>query len=433
MDDGPHFHGASAASSRRNSIDERLSPGAGASSPSPPAMYTQEQASAYRASLEAQFEARLAAALAAPTKAQQQQAAAAAPMTELGLARALAAAAPLLLPPFDGAGNTSGVAAQAWIRQVERAFAQRRSEAGHLTEERALTAVGAVLRGEADNWYASLSPAPTTWDGFKAALLKRFQPANAAIIHERQIKKFVALQVSARERHTTQSLEKYTALFQQQASMIPSNMMDARTRLLLYADGLPKESRKITQRADEDFLESGTPIVLNNVIDKVLKRSAQNEAVGAHAAPRGDSMDLSIVELCERNFGLSTAEALAYTDKQEGWPEYDTDLPTSGGSQGPSSVSLADLQRQLAATQLQLSALSRDRQSPAVKKAVPQELVDAREAAGLCIKCGVEPYSRGGNGHNARTCKQPADLTTYPKGAPKQAAPKKPVFRDARQ
>ena len=95
--------------------------------------------------------------------------------------------------------------------------------------------------------------------------------------------------------------------------------------------------------------------------------------------------------------------------------------------------SQSTIQRQLEAAQLQLSALSRDRQSPAVKKAVPQELVDARAALGLCIKCGVEPYSRGGNSHNARTCKQPADLTTYPKGAPKPATQKKPVFRDARQ
>lgn len=47
-----------------------------------------------------------------------------------------------------------------------------------------------------------------------------------------------------------------------------------------------------------------------------------------------------------------------------------------------------------------------------VLKDIPQALFEERKKLGLCCKCGVAKYEPGGHGHNAVTCKAPADKTT---------------------
>ena len=47
-----------------------------------------------------------------------------------------------------------------------------------------------------------------------------------------------------------------------------------------------------------------------------------------------------------------------------------------------------------------------------MKDQIPEAMIEARKAAGLCVKCGVVKYEGGGRGHNAKTCKAGFDKTT---------------------
>ena len=359
------------------------------------------------------------------------------PSTEamtVAIARALAANSPLALPLFDGSGNTSGIAAHSWLRQAERAFEERESIAGPLSDGRRIGAASIALRGAAETWYSSLPQRPTTWDAFKRALTSRFQPASARLLIEGRLQTLVDATSKIRERLNTQGLERYTAQFQQLANQIPSEMMLERTKVLLYAKGLPARMRELVMQAEESAHESGKPLELNTMADKILKRAAAREtasgsnsvqSAGSHTD--GDAMDVSAVDLCCRAFGLSAAEAERYLEDSEGWASHDTSSsnaarqPSGSSSYTPQSAGrdedaqqqlAASLTRQVNALQVQLAALSRRTISPPVKRDVPELLATERRTAGLCIRCGVAKYEAGGRGHNSRTCQAPVDTST---------------------
>ena len=370
-------------------------------------------------------------------------------MTE-AIARALAANAPINLPLFDGSGNTSGIAAHSWLRQAERAFEERESIAGYLGDARRVSAASTVLRGAADTWYASLSQRPLTWAAFKLALTSRFQPASARLLIEGKLQALVDNTAKIRERLNTQGLERYTALYQQLAGQIPSEMMLERTKVLQYSHGLPARMRELVMQAEETAHETGRPLELNAVADKILKRAAARETAAsgpsssppARAHTDGDAMDLSAIEMCRQAFDLSATEAKSYLEETEGWAEHDTTSTrshhsgsTSHSSQpaakGPgnshTSPAAADLTRQVNALQAQLAAMSRRTISPPVKRDVPEQLAMERRTAGLCIRCGVAKYEAGGRGHNSRTCQAPVDTSTSAAAGAKRAG--LPVFQ----
>jgi hypothetical protein len=369
------------------------------------------------------------------------------PPGEAGIAeaigRALAAAAPLNLPLFDGAGNTSGIAAHAWLRQVERAFAERLATAGQtaLSDGRCIAAASAALRGAAEAWYSALPQPPATWTAWKAALLSRFQPANARLLIEGKLQALVEATAKFRERLNANGLDRYTAQFQQLAGQVPEEMMTERAKVLLYARGLPQRMRELVAQEEEQAFDSKKPMELNAIAAKILKRAAIRETaassagsshtLGTGSSPSTDAMDLSAAELCRRAFDLSAAEARDYLEPAEGWAPHDT-----SPSYGPSSVGAGEsgpafaLQQQVNALQAQLAALgSAGRRSvqPVVKKEVPEQLAADRRAAGLCIRCGVAKYEAGGKGHNSRTCKLPSDTTTPASVGAKKAG--LPVFQ----
>ena len=341
------------------------------------------------------------------------------------LALAMAAHQPLTLQPFGGEGNTAGIQAHNWLRDTELVFAERLAAVGPalFTDARRVAAASAALRGAAANWYSTLAAKPlNSWADFKAALLNRFQPRNAALLVEKQLEAFVAAAERGRERHTARTLEEYTAKFLEYAGQLPDTMLPPRARMRMYGRGLPIRGRELIAKADREALApvGAKPIDLNAVIDQVLQRTAEREAIGGALAASGDAMDLSHVALDQvrHEFGVSAELAQQlYLADAEGWSERDTS-GTVTAAQGSSSYTSANDTVALAAAvnalRVDVAALSRDRISPPVKSAVPASLREARIAAGICVKCGVTPYSRGRQGHNASTCQLPVNLTKLP-------------------
>ena len=343
------------------------------------------------------------------------------------LARALAANATIILPLFDGSGSVGGTAAHSWLRQVERAFDERASIAGPVSDGRRIGAAGVALRGGADTWYASLTQRPSTWGEFKKALLGRFQPTSVQLILENRLNELVDAAAKLRHRLNTQGLERYTQQFQLLAHQIPSGLMLERTKVLLYAKGLPNRLHEHILHADVKAQESGVPMDLSQIVDQILQRSATREsALGHTTAAAGqssssDAMDLSAVQQCCQAFGVSAADAAQYMEPAEGWSLHDTSAPLRNNvrDHAPStpSSSASAFAQQLNAIQQQLSAMSSGSSSrrsiaPPARESVPKELVAERVKAGLCVRCGVAKYEGGNTGHNSRTCKAPMDKTT---------------------
>jgi hypothetical protein len=367
------------------------------------------------------------------------------------LAQALAANSPIHLPTFDGSGNAAGLAAHSWLQQVERAFEEREQIAGSLADSRRLAAASVALRGGADTWYASLAQRPTTWAAFKGGLLARFQPASALRLIESQLRTLVERTAKLRDRLNTRGIERYTQQFQLLANQLPATMMLERSKVMLYSEALPTRLRELVITEDEKALQNPGALPglqLNLIVDKILQRAVTRETAAGSAAgyssssrSTSDDMDLSAIERCCRMFGVSAMEAQLYLEPSEGWAARDTDAPESsspptradhhppGGSRSTASVSTsADLAQLLQATLAAMghsgrgpsggsgssgAASSTRRQVPAsVHHEVPAHLVQERRDAGLCVKCGVHKYEPGGNGHNSRTCKTPADKTT---------------------
>ena len=334
------------------------------------------------------------------------------------LAQALALNQPFALQPFNGEGNTAGLQANNWLRDTDVVFAERHALVGPLlTDARRIAAATSVLRGAAASWNSTRA-ATHTWAAFKAALLERFQPRNAALLLEKQLESFVAASEPHRDRKTAQQVEAYTAKFLELSNALPDTMLPPRARLRLYERGLPFRGREITAKADSDALAptNAKPIDLSAVINLVLRRAAEREQIGAPPV-HSDPMDLSRVALeqAQHAFDIDAALAQQYLAPAEGWSERDTSSSTAQGSSAsihtPTSHTAA-LEAQIAALSLQVNALSRDRSSAPMRESVPPALREARIAAGICVKCGVAPYSTGRHGHNARTCQAAVDLTT---------------------
>jgi hypothetical protein len=376
-----------------------------------------------------QLQAQLAAAapaVAAPAAAPALDANAIA--TAIG--RAVAAASTLQpLPLFDGAGNASGIAAYSWLQQVELAFEARTRAIGvSVGDAECVSSAGSALRAGAQAWYSSLATRPTTWVAFKESLLSRFQPASSRRLIESRLEALVENISKTRDRLNTQGLEKYTQQFQLLANQIPADMMIERAKVLLYAKGLPLRLREFALGEEDKAYGTASPLQLNAIVDKILKRSATRDtALGGTASSNShDAMDVSAVELCSQAFEISAAEAADYLEGGEGWAAHDT---SSSAPQGRHSTSTSSLEQQVNALQLQLAAMGRRSVAPPVRNDVPKELAEARKAAGLCIRCGVTKYEAGGKGHNSRTCKLPMDKSTSAAAGAKRAGLSAPLFQ----
>ena len=122
-------------------------------------------------------------------------------------------------------------------------------------------------------------------------------------------------------------------------------------------------------------------------------------------------MEIDAISLCVAQFGISREEAARYVEPREGWQAHETASPAPGSGASPDIAALLAALAPRYGSNGQGASGSR-RNIPAGVKEVPASLVEARKAAGLCVKCGVRKYEPGSKGHNSRTCQAPADKTT---------------------
>ena len=335
------------------------------------------------------------------------------------------------LNQFHGRADASGLAAREWLMHAELHFSARENALGVTAEQSDIQRVMAArtaMAGEAFRWLSTLPQQPTSWTAFRELFQQRFSSLPAAQVREANLHKFVDAARRVRERLNVDGLQRYTTLFLQHAGEIPAERMTDATKRALYAQGLPPYHAEFVLR--EDARPDAVPLyeLAQRILSRAAIRAHANAGASAsspaHAA-NGDAMQIDAISLAAVQFGISREEAARYFDSEEGWTPHDTDHHTAPRPQGQAQLTEDTAQKLLAAMtsgrfaggQLTGSSSSRGgggrRQVPAdIKKDVPEPLAKERQAAGLCIKCGVARYEPGGKGHNSRTCKSATDLTT---------------------
>lgn len=347
------------------------------------------------------------------------------------------------LATFSGKDAATGLAAIQWLQQAERYFAARETALGISSAQgdasRVMLAANALQDG-ALLWYNGLPAAarPTTWAAFCETLRARYGGnVPSARIRLDQLRNFVDAARRLRDKMTLEGLQAYTARFQQLSAEIPDTHLTAHGTLELLARGLAPRLAEVVLTEDA----KDTPAALHEVIRKVLAKATFKEyAAGQSGAPSAAAssssstpMQLDAIALCATQFGISRDDAARYLEPQEGWVSHDTSgagpssLPPPSANPPPraaDSPSEAQMERLLAVLESRFGRASSSeprghakgsqrRNVPSgVRNDVPDVLAKARKEAGLCIKCGVAKYEGGGNGHNSRTCKAPADITT---------------------
>lgn len=335
------------------------------------------------------------------------------------------------LPTFSGKGASSGLAALEWLQHAERYFTARETALGISAAGGDATRVALAanaLQEDAQRWYNGLPQAshPTTWQAFRDALLGRYGNVPAVRVRIEQLRSFVDAARRLRDKMTLEGLQGYTSRFQQLAGEIPDTHLTAHGKLELLARGLVPRLAEVVLTEDA----KQTPSPLHEIAQRVLARAAFKEYAGsmsASSALQHEAMQLDAVSLCATQFGISREEAARYVEPGEGWAPHDTDAHSHTAAQ-PTAPSPTDgLEERMLAAFQRFQAAGHPNSSPGpqgksqssrryvpsgVKDEIPEAMILARKAAGLCVKCGVVKYEGGGRGHNAKTCKAGFDKTT---------------------
>lgn len=340
------------------------------------------------------------------------------------------------LNTFSGKGALSGLAALEWLQHAERYFAARETALGISAASGDATRVtlGAnALQEDAQRWYNGLPPAarPTTWQAFRDVLLGRYGNIPTVRVRLEQLRSFVDAARRLRDKMTLEGLQGYTSRFQQLAGEIPDTHLTEHGKLELLARGLVPRLAEVVLTEDA----KQTPAPLHEVAQRILAKAAFKEYAGSMSAAstsqHGDAMQLDAVSLCAVQFGISREEAARYVEPGEGWAPHDTGArspaaapPAPTPTDGLEERMLAAFQRFHASAgssssshtgpQTRSKPQSQRRNVPkSLREEIPEALLEARRAAGLCIKCGIAKYeSGGGSAHNSRTCQAAADKTT---------------------
>ena len=403
-------------------------------------MQQQAQAHAQQQLQQQQFmEAMMAHQQQQLTAVLQQQAASGAPPAT---AQLLALSSLGQLRSFNGRVDANGLAAREWLTHAEHHFSAREHAVGvDLAQGDAYRVHAArnALTDDALRWLSALPQPPTTWTAFRDAFLQRFSSVPAVQVREAQLQRFVDAARRIRDKLSVEGIQRYTTLFLQHAGEIPAERMTEATKRTLYAQGLP------ARYAETVLIEDAKPQPppLHEVAQAVLSKATLKAYAATGGAPASfagssassssqarspDAMDTSLdaIALCAAQFGVSRAEATAYLAESEGWAPHDTaGSPTASSSPPPPaaqtpalSTDMQQMERLLAAFAARLDDKAGRPQSqrrhlpPPIRGEVPEALVAARKAAGLCVRCGVAKYGPGAHGHNARTCKAPVDKST---------------------
>jgi hypothetical protein len=376
----------------------------------------------------------------------QQQAPAATGATDA--ARLLALSSLGQLRTFAGRADASGLAAREWLTHAEHYFAARELAVGASAlqgDTHRVLAARNALTDDALRWLSALPQPPSTWQTFRDAFLQRFSSVPAVQVREAQLHRFVEAARRIRDRLTVEGMQRYTTLFLERAGEIPAERMTEATKRTLYAQGLPPRYAEVVLIEDAKATPPALHAVAQTVLAKAtLKAHAASSAGSGPFAPNAssasagpaytpDAMDVDAIALCAAQFGIPRAEASAYFDGTEGWAPHDTatpaPMPRNPASVPPSAVAAPaalgaqQIEQLLAAFDARHAdrganggkAPSHRRNVPeGVRAVIPDELARARKSAGVCVRCGVAKYEPGAYGHNASTCKAPANLTTRP-------------------
>ena len=342
------------------------------------------------------------------------------------------------LPTFSGKGASTGLAALEWAKHAERFFAAREAALGITAAQGDTTRVtlaANALQEEAQRWYDGipLASRPTTWTDFRRLLEGRYSSVPAVRVRLEQLRGFVDAARRLRDKVTLEGLQAYTSRFQQLAGEIPDTHLTEHGRLELLARGLSARLAEVVLTEDA----KPQPLALHEIVQRILAKAAFKEyaggmssASGFPSSARNDAMEVDAISLCAVQFGITREEAARYVEPGEGWAPHDTDARSSAPAKSPASSSSEGIEeRLLAAFEARFKALasssgnsssgsqgkpqsSRRYVPSGVKDQIPEAMIEARKAAGLCVKCGVVKYEGGGRGHNAKTCKAGFDKTT---------------------
>lgn len=336
------------------------------------------------------------------------------------------------LPLFSGKGADTTLAANEWLQRAEDHFALKEEALGLTAAEgdkaRVLVATNA-LSDDAGRWYRALPVRPTSWAAFQVAMKARFCSVPDERIRVEKLEQFVNGAAPAREKLNIQGLQAYTARFLQLAGEIPDAYTTQHTKLALMVRALPK--RSVAHAYSEGAKKPLPP--LHEIVNTILSKAANNEYSYAHAGASAAvasaaPLMLDAVSAVANTFGWSREEAARHLEESEGWAPHDTDSHGAGSSQSSHTVAAStrsssehqDLLKALAALSARVGAgpaaadkkKSRRHAPPETLKGIPEELLESRRSAGLCMKCGVVKYEGGAHGHNSRTCKAAPDKST---------------------
>ena len=414
---------------RKQQQPQPLSLSASAPSPAPPADASAPQAAATSSGpaphAQAAATADIASLLLAMQEGQARQA------SQLLLLQSLGE-----LPSFTGKGADTTLVAEEWLQRTEDFFVAREQAMGidaAKGEQARLRSVATVLQDDARRWYAALPKRPATWLEFQEAVKARFCSVPSERIRVDRLTEFVEKASRLRDRLNVQGMQAFTARFAQLAGEVPDDLVTGRGKLALLSRGLPQRYAEVVLKEEA---KKPTP-PLHEVINTVLARASQKEQAasygGASSSPASAApMNLDAISLAVATFGWTREEANQHLSDSEGWAPHDTHGgpqgssfgqgtgPASKGSSTPAPSAEDKLDKILNALTAKVGAgpsgrehgRSRRNAPSGVLKDIPQALFEERKKLGLCCKCGVAKYEPGGHGHNAVTCKAPADKTT---------------------
>ena len=339
------------------------------------------------------------------------------------------------LPTFSGKGADTTLIAHEWLTRAEDLFAAREQALGITAtlgdKSRLLNAINA-LTDDARRWFTALPQRPIDWTTFVVAVKARFCSVPSERIRVDKLHEFVEKAAKLRENLNVQGMQAYMTRFVQLAGEVPDAYVTLHGKIALLVRGLPKRYAEVVLKEDA---RTPTP-PLHEIVNTVLSRAANKEQAASYGGASSSSgpasaagVGVGAISLASAVFGWTREEAAQHLEDSEGWRPHDTDsqrAPSAAAASATPPRTDDQFERFINAIAARVGAgpaardnaarnggsNSRRNVNAGVRNEIPNELVEARKAAGLCIKCGIVKYEGGGRGHNAGTCKAVADKTT---------------------
>ena len=198
------------------------------------------------------------------------------------------------LPPPSQYDGRSAAALDGWLRELQQQF----DWYGTADDASRLRFAGALLKGVALDWWASLADAaaalaadstrPTTYESFVARIRGRFQPVNSA--------QTARLQLDDLRQGTKQSVHEYISAFRSLLVRVPS--MDEGDRVHRFLRGLRPSIATQLRVQGVSTLDAAIAMAarVGSIAEFGAPASASGSAPAAAAAVGADDMQLDNIE-----------------------------------------------------------------------------------------------------------------------------------------